>query len=85
MKKKILAVLLVLCAVVLFALTASAATDTSVGYRVNVTLSADSYFCGTEGHTGEARAASRSSLMRIAQPNSRTTFPMSRFRLPATA
>lgn len=37
MKKKILAVLLVLCAVVLFALTASAATDTSVGYRVNVT------------------------------------------------
>ena len=44
MKKKILAVLLVLCAVVLFALTASAATDTSVGYRVNVTLSADSYF-----------------------------------------
>lgn len=49
MKKKILAVLLVLCAVVLFALTASAATDTSVGYRVNVTLSADSYFCGTGG------------------------------------
>ena len=38
MKKKILAVLLVLCAVMLFALTASAATDTSVGYRVNVTL-----------------------------------------------
>ncbi len=53
MKKKILAVLLVLCAVVLFALTASAATDTSVGYTVNVTLSADSYFCGTAGHTGE--------------------------------
>ena len=53
MKKKFLAVLLVLCAVVLFALTASAATDTSVGYTVNVTLSADSYFCGTAGHTGE--------------------------------
>ena len=58
MKKKILAVLLVLCAVVLFALTASAATDTSVGYRVNVTLSADSYFCGTEGHTGEVTSIS---------------------------
>ena len=58
MKKKILAVLLVLCAVVLFALTASAATDTSVGYRVNVTLSADSYFCGTEGHTGEITSIS---------------------------
>ena len=57
-KKKILAVLLVLCAVVLFALTASAATDTSVGYRVNVTLSADSYFCGTEGHTGEVTSIS---------------------------
>jgi uncharacterized repeat protein (TIGR02543 family) len=57
MKKKILAVLLVLCAVVLFALTASAATDTSVGYRVNVTLS-DSYFCGTEGHTGEVTSIS---------------------------
>ena len=47
-----------LCAVVLFALTASAATDTSVGYRVNVTLSADSYFCGTEGHTGEVTSIS---------------------------
>ena len=58
MKKKILAVLLVLCAVMLFALTASAATDTSVGYRVNVTLSADSYFCGTEGHTGEVTSIS---------------------------
>ena len=53
MKKKFLAVLLVLCAVVLFALPAYAASDTSVGYTVNVTLSADSYFCGTAGHTGE--------------------------------
>ena len=58
MKKKFLAVLLVLCAVVLFALPAYAASDTSVGYTVNVTLSADSYFCGTEGHTGEVTSIS---------------------------
>ena len=58
MKKKILAVLFVLCAVVLFALPASAATNTSVGYTVNVTLSADSYFCGTAGHTGEVTSIS---------------------------
>ena len=35
-----------------------AASDTSVGYTVNVTLSADSYFCGTEGHTGEVTSIS---------------------------
>ena len=58
MKKKFLAVLLVLCAVVLFALPAYAASDTSVGYTVNVTLSADSYFCGTAGHTGEVTSIS---------------------------
>ena len=58
MKKKFLAVLLVLCAVVLFALPAYAASDTSVGHTVNVTLSADSYFCGTEGHTGEVTSIS---------------------------
>ena len=58
MKKKFLAVLLVLCAVVLFALPAYAASDTSVGHIVNVTLSADSYFCGTEGHTGEVTSIS---------------------------
>ena len=58
MKKKFLAVLLVLCAVVLFALPAYAASDTSVGHAVNVTLSADSYFCGTEGHTGEVTSIS---------------------------
>ena len=63
MKKRFLSLLLCLVLVLgLLPTAAFAASHTAVGYTVNPTISADSYFCGTEGHSGEVTSVKITSV-----------------------